>query len=93
MTPAEKIRDAANSIGLACDLAHTLIHERCKQIQEALGESGYATDGSLSVVQLETAARDLETFGTRLLWLGRAVVKQRTDLLIASKHANMQAAE
>jgi hypothetical protein len=89
MTPADKIYNSANSIGLACDLAHSLIHEHCKSIQEALNESDYVTNGSLSSMQLQKAAEDLNKFGGRLLWLARAVEKQRTDLLIASKHAIM----
>jgi hypothetical protein len=89
MTPADKIYNSANSIGLACDLAHSLIHEHCKSIQDALGESGYVTNGSLSSMQLQKAAKDLNEFSGRLLWLARAVEKQHTDLLIASKHAIM----
>lgn len=89
MTPAEKIRDAANSIGLACNLAHSLIHEHCREIQHSLSESGYATEGSLSATQLESAAKDLERYGGRLIWLSKAVKKQRFDLL----QAHMEAAE
>jgi hypothetical protein len=38
---------------------------------------------------LQKAAKDLNEFSGRLLWLARAVEKQHTDLLIASKHAIM----
>lgn len=91
MTPADKIRESANSIGLACNLAHSLIHEYCRDIQAAMNDGAYATNDSLSATQLQKVAKDLDYFGNRLIWLSMAVKKQRFDLVQASKH--LEAAE
>jgi hypothetical protein len=89
MTPAEEIRDAANSIGLCINLVHSLIHIRCKTIQQALEDGGWATQGSLSITQLETAADNLEEYGQRLIWLSKALDKQAFDLTTAARNANV----
>jgi len=89
MTPAEEIRDAAASIGLTINLVHSLIHVRCKTIQNALEDGGWATQGSLSLTQLEAAADSLEEYGQRLIWLSKALDKQAFDLTTAATNANV----
>jgi hypothetical protein len=94
MTPAENIRDAANTIKLATDLFSSVLHERCMKIQQALADCGYTTEGALSETQLQAAADELEAYGKSIIWLSKAVAKQRFDLLQAGHNVTpLRAAE
>ncbi len=72
-------------------VTHTVfcVREFSGWIEDEIAGGGWASQGAMSEIDLETAAKELNELGISLIWLAKGLEKRRFDLLQAGKLHNV----